>query len=96
VTFAGGFVLAWVGLAWVDGDIALVAGEAVLAEAGKVASAGLVLAHGAIRARVVLAVRLFDLAVDAGVAFFTLASAILQNKFEFWSHCLTYFVWSFS
>jgi hypothetical protein len=77
VTFAGGFVLAWVGLAWVDGDIALVAGEAVLAEAGKVASAGLVLAHGAIRARVVLAVRLFDLAVDAGVSFFTFASSKL-------------------
>jgi hypothetical protein len=77
VTFAGGFVLAWVGLAWVDGNIALVTGEAVLAEARKVASAGLVLAHGAIRARVVLAVRLFDLAVDARVTFFTFASAKL-------------------
>ena len=83
MTFAGGFVLAWVGLAWVDGDIALVASEAVLAEAGKVASAGLVLAHGAIRAGVVLAVRLFDLAVDAGVAFFTFASAKLRNKLSF-------------
>ena len=65
MAFAGGFVLARVCLAGVNCDVTLVAGEAVLAEAGEVADAGLVLAHGAIRAGAVLAVRLFDLAVDA-------------------------------
>jgi hypothetical protein len=73
VAFAGGLVLARIALAWVDGDVTAVAGVAGLAEAGVVADAGLVLAHGAVGAGARLAVGLLDLAVDAGVAFFALA-----------------------
>jgi hypothetical protein len=73
MAFAGGFILARVALAGVDGDVATVAGVAGLAEAGVISDAGFVLAHGTIRTGVSLAVSLFDLAVDAGVAFFALA-----------------------
>ena len=73
MALAGSLVLARVALAGVDGDVAAVAGVARLAEAGVVSDSGLVLAHGAVGARVGLAVGLLNLAVDAGVALLTFA-----------------------
>ena len=74
LTFTIGFVLAGIAIARVDRDVALVSGVTRLAEAGEVTNSGFVTAHCAVRAWVLLAVRLLDLTVDTGVAVIAFAS----------------------
>ena len=62
----------------VHGEVAVLAGVAGAAEAGVVAGAGLVLAHGALRAGVGGARGLFDHALEAGEAGRALASVTNQ------------------
>lgn len=73
MAFTGGQVLAWVAFTWVNGYVTALASVTGFAEAGVVSNARFVLAHGTVRAWAALAVGLFDLAVDAGVALFTFA-----------------------
>ena len=74
MAFACGLVLARVAFTRINGDVALLSGVSGLAEAGEVAHARFVTAHSTVWTRAVLAVGIFDLAVDAGVSFLTFTS----------------------
>jgi hypothetical protein len=76
VTLAGGLVLARVAFTRINSDVALLSGVSGLAEAGKVADAWFVTAHGTIRTWVVATIGIFNLAVDARVSFVTFTSEI--------------------
>ncbi len=76
MTLAGGLVLARVAFTRINGDVTLLSGVSGLAEAGEVADAWFVTAHGTVWTWVVAAIGIFNLAVDAGVSFVTFTSEI--------------------
>ena len=72
--FTDGTVGTGVGGAWIDSGLAIVPSVARPAEAGEVTRSRFVAAHGAIGARVGVAVRVLDQALEAGVSVGAVAS----------------------
>jgi hypothetical protein len=74
VALTGGLILARVAFTRIDSDVTLLSGISRLAEASEVANTRFIAAHSTVWTRVVLAIGIFDLTVDAGISFVTFTS----------------------